>query len=54
MVRAYSDSFRKAGLAVGFVPTLGGLHRGHRALMDRARDECDRVIVSIYLNPTQF
>jgi len=49
-----SAAWVKSGASVGFVPTLGALHEGHLTLIRRARKECRRVIVSIYVNPAQF
>jgi pantoate--beta-alanine ligase len=53
-MRRWSREAKKAGQRVGFVPTMGALHAGHATLIDRARSECDTVVVSIYVNPSQF
>ena len=56
-VAALVDSvgaWRAQGLRIGLVPTMGGLHPGHTSLMDIAREQCDRLVVSVFVNPLQF
>lgn len=45
---------RRAGATIGFVPTMGFLHAGHVSLIERAAQECDLVVVSVFVNPLQF
>jgi pantoate--beta-alanine ligase len=53
-IRAFLDTLKNQQKTVGFVPTMGALHRGHVSLIQQSKKQCDVTICSIFVNPTQF
>ena len=53
-VREQIKKWKKEGLIIGLVPTMGALHAGHKSLIEKSVEKCDRTVVSVFVNPIQF
>lgn len=53
-VREQIKNWKKEGLTIGLVPTMGALHAGHKSLIEKSVEKCDRTVVSVFVNPIQF
>jgi pantoate--beta-alanine ligase len=53
-IRAQVEDWKRKNLKIGYIPTMGNLHAGHLSLIDQARQHCDRLVSSIFVNPLQF
>ena len=53
-VREQIKKWKKEGLTIGLVPTMGALHAGHKSLIEKSVENCDRTVVSVFVNPIQF